>query len=296
MSVLLILRGIQGSGKSTYANRWVRENPHNRVRVNRDDLRYSIYESYVLTPAQEMVITKAEQALVKAFLGAGKDVVVDAMNLRAKGVKEFLRIAEVYDATVLHKDFPIDLSRAIQNASMRSRVVPEEIVRKTYSRYLQNGKFPEFPTLEYDGIYIPDESLPKAVLVDVDGTVMLKHPGRGYFDWDKVIDDIPNQPVIDVVKAVAAGGVKIVIMSGRDAVCYEDTLTSLEVAGLPVHELHMRAKGDMRKDNIIKRELFDAHIRNRFNVVGVFDDRQQVVDMYRNELKIPVFQVAHGDF
>lgn len=296
MSVLLIVRGIQGSGKSTYATKWVAENPEGRARVNRDDLRKTIFGSYVLTPHQENVITKVEHATVKALLSTGKDVVVDAMNLRAKNVKEFLKIAEVYGATVLHKDFPVDLDVAIKRNSERERKVPEDVIRNVYRRYFQNGKFPEFPVLDYDGIYEPDETLPKAILVDVDGTVMHKHPGRGYFDWDKVIDDIPNVPVIDVVKAVADSGVLVVIMSGRDAICYEDTLTSLEIAGVPVHELHMRAEGDMRKDNIIKRELFDTHIRHRFNVVGVFDDRQQVVDMYRDELKIPVYQVAFGDF
>lgn len=296
MAVLLILRGIQGSGKSTFAVKWVSENPEGRARVNRDDLRKTVFGSYTLTPHQETVITKVEHATVKALLGAGKDVVVDAMNLRAKNVKEFLRIAEVYGATVIHKDFPVDVDVAVARNADRDRKVPEDVIHNVYRRYFQNGKFPAFPELEYDGIYVPDETLPKAILVDVDGTVMFKHPGRGYFDWDKVIDDIPNVPVIDVVKAVADTGVLVVIMSGREAVCYEDTLTSLLIAGVPVHELHMRAEGDGRKDNIVKRELFDSHIRDRFNVVGVFDDRQQVVDMYRNELKIPVYQVAFGDF
>ena len=36
-------------------------------------------------------------------------------------------------------------------------------------------------------------------------------------------------------------------------------------------------------------------IRDRWRVVGVFDDRQQVVRMWR-ALGLTVFQVAEGDF
>lgn len=53
--------------------------------------------------------------------------------------------------------------------------------------------------------------------------------------------------------------------------------------------------GDMRKDSIVKRELFDAHIRDVYDVHYVLDDRQQVVDMWRG-LGLAVFQVAPGDF
>ena len=57
----------------------------------------------------------------------------------------------------------------------------------------------------------------------------------------------------------------------------------------------MRPEGDSRKDSIIKREIFDAEVRDRWRITGVFDDRQQVVRMWR-QLGLTVFQVAEGDF
>ena len=39
MSKLILCQGIQGSGKSTYAKKWVAEDPEHRVRLNYDDLR-----------------------------------------------------------------------------------------------------------------------------------------------------------------------------------------------------------------------------------------------------------------
>lgn len=59
--------------------------------------------------------------------------------------------------------------------------------------------------------------------------------------------------------------------------------------------LFMRADGDGRKDAVVKRELFDKHVRHEYNVVAVLDDRQQVVDMWRS-LGLTCLQVAPGDF
>jgi len=52
---------------------------------------------------------------------------------------------------------------------------------------------------------------------------------------------------------------------------------------------------DFRPDNLIKAELFNEHIKGKYNVRHVYDDRQQVVDMWRS-LGIKVYQVEKGDF
>jgi hypothetical protein len=66
----------------------------------------------------------------------------------------------------------------------------------------------------------------------------------------------------------------------------------------------MRAEGDHREDNIVKSELLDKLLKyegfpNEFppsvKISGVFEDRQQVVDMYRAR-GLRVFQVAKGNF
>jgi hypothetical protein len=57
----------------------------------------------------------------------------------------------------------------------------------------------------------------------------------------------------------------------------------------------MRPAGDMRKDAIVKRELFDRHVRDRYDVTCILDDRSQVVDMWRS-LGLTCLQVAPGEF
>jgi hypothetical protein len=58
----------------------------------------------------------------------------------------------------------------------------------------------------------------------------------------------------------------------------------------------MRITSDNRKDSIIKKEIFAEHIQDKYYIEFVLDDRNQVVDMWRNELKLPCFQVYYGDF
>jgi hypothetical protein len=87
----------------------------------------------------------------------------------------------------------------------------------------------------------------------------------------------------------------VVFCSGREDTARAETALwiaeNVEVPG----ELWMRAAGDRRRDSIVKRELFDVHIRNRYAVRYVLDDRQQVVDMWRS-LGLTCMQVARGDF
>ena len=57
----------------------------------------------------------------------------------------------------------------------------------------------------------------------------------------------------------------------------------------------MRLADDNRKDSIIKEEIYNKVIKPRYNIKLVLDDRNQVVDMWR-DIGLPCFQVAPGDF
>lgn len=134
-----------------------------------------------------------------------------------------------------------------------------------------------------------------AILVDVDGTVALKGD-RGRFDEARVLVDLPNPPVITAVRAMHAAGYRVVFMSGRSEGCREDTEKWLtEHVSVPFDALYMRSDGDYRKDAIVKKELFDRHVCDKYQILAVFDDRNQVVDMWRS-IGLTVFQVAEGNF
>lgn len=136
---------------------------------------------------------------------------------------------------------------------------------------------------------------PQAVMVDIDGTVALRGD-RSPFDESRVGEDLPNVAVIRVVRLMQTAGYRVLFCSGRTDACRDATVAWLDRhVGVPYEALHMRTVGDFRKDSVVKLEIFDRHIRHSYQVVAVFDDRDQVVKAWRG-IGLPVFQVAEGDF
>ena len=93
VTTITLTRGLPGSGKSTFARQFVAESPDTRVRVNRDDIRHMLFGKY--WGVDENTVTRAEEALVKSALTAGKDVIVDATHLRAQFVKRWHKVGPV---------------------------------------------------------------------------------------------------------------------------------------------------------------------------------------------------------
>jgi hypothetical protein len=62
-----------------------------------------------------------------------------------------------------------------------------------------------------------------------------------------------------------------------------------------MRKYYYKPENDYRKDNIIKKEIFDNYLKDVYNILFVYDDRNQVVNMWR-ELGIKTFQVEPGNF
>jgi hypothetical protein len=105
-----------------------------------------------------------------------------------------------------------------------------------------------------------------------------------------------NEPVANILKNYKNIGHTIILLSGREDRYKEPTLRFLEKYNIEYDHLFMRKSKDSRKDSVIKTELFDTEIRNKYFIEFVLDDRNQVVDMWRNDLKLPCFQVYYGNF
>lgn len=150
-------------------------------------------------------------------------------------------------------------------------------------------------------------------IFDLDGTLALIDHRRHYLDdlddsdrWKKFYEacdgDEPNWPVIGVMQSLYESGADIWIFSGRCSSVREKTTTWLEIniylnrliiLGRP---LTMRNEGDYTPDHILKKFwLGRMSIEDRNRLVAVFDDRDKVVKMWRDN-GITCFQVAEGDF
>jgi len=133
------------------------------------------------------------------------------------------------------------------------------------------------------------------IIVDIDGTVA-HSLDREWHEFDKVMSDTPDHIVIGIVSnLVMFENFEIIFVTGRSEDCRAVTEEWLEAHCPPYRKLLMRASKDYRADSIVKRELYEAHIKDHFHVYCVFDDRNQVVEMWREE-GLKCFQVAVGDF
>jgi hypothetical protein len=87
---------------------------------------------------------------------------------------------------------------------------------------------------------------------------------------------------------------KIIICSGRDSCCKQETIDWLDLYNIEYDELYMRAENDNRADYIIKEEFWKI-IQDRHNILCLFDDRDSVVHHAR-KCGFDVYQVNYGDF
>ena len=137
----------------------------------------------------------------------------------------------------------------------------------------------------------------QAIIVDVDGTLADMRGVRGPFEWDKVSQDKPHQDIIDLVKDLYnLEKYKVIITTGRDGICEKDTRQWLLDHGVFFDEFYIRKAGDFRKDSVIKSEIYIDHIRPKYDIKYVIDDRDQVVNMWRDIFGLRVLQVAPGNF
>lgn len=132
----------------------------------------------------------------------------------------------------------------------------------------------------------------KTAIVDLDGTLCvidhrLRHVTGSNRNWDAFFHGIPddelNEPIAAVVDALRHAGYEIVLCSGRPEKCRDVTVAWLEKYGIYYSSLYMRPDGDTRPDHIVKKQLLDGIREDGFEPFVVIDDRQSVVDMWREE-------------
>ncbi|MHC6175433.1 phosphatase domain-containing protein [Glutamicibacter sp. X7] len=306
MAKLTITRGLPGSGKTTYAKAWVADDPEQRVRINRDALRMMLHFRQGKVPhLTEQAITKAAQDLARTYLRAGLDVIVDDTNLRQRHAREWATLAKISGADFAVEDFTgVPLETCLWQNKNRDMAlhVPEDVIRDMHQKFIAGGPL-EFPSADAPAVeqwepWEPTKGLEDVYLVDIDGTIALCGD-RDIYDGSKVHLDTVNEDVAYVVKFLALAGNRIVFMTGRSREFETETVQWLAdnefIGRFMKTELHMRPAGDKRKDSVVKHELFNEHIRGKYNVAGVFDDRNQVVEMWR-AIGLTVFQVADGNF
>lgn len=286
VSRVRILVGCPGSGKTSLAeilecSDW--------VVAERDRIREELYGPG--RKGNEDAVTAKQRELIGRCISEGRNVVISDTNINPKtldSLKAFVKKCGANaEVTVLGKSLlHSDVVEANDSDHRRARghVVPMDAINSFYSRFRE----------QYPLKVTKVEGKTKAFIFDIDGT-LAKYTDRSPYDWNRVDEDQPINDVITMLHDLNDAGYEIIIMTGRDSACREKTKQWLRDHNIPVGKLLMRKAGSNLKDSAVKHDLFHEFVDGSFNVVGVFDDRQQVVDMWRS-MGLRCYQVAPGLF
>lgn len=286
---IILTRGLPASGKTSWSKEFVKNSNGKAKRVNKDDLREMV-DCSIWSRANEQMILAARDALVDTFLAANVEtIIVDDTNFEEKHFERIKNIADGWNPApiVEYKDFlDVSLDECLHRDSLRPKPVGEKVIKGMHQRYI-------LPTIQDAP---PVNKKGNTIIVDIDGT-LAHRCDRQWFDYSKVDQDELDVTVDGIVRAYAKMGYIILIVSGREATdeCYHKTNTWLKKHNIPYYDLMMRKEGDFRRDSIVKKEIYDTLIKDKFDVEFVLDDRSSVVTMWR-EIGLKCLQVAEGNF
>lgn len=308
---VIITKGLPASGKTTFAKEWVANDPENRVRVEKDEIRKDSHlfksGSYSHKRGDESIVIAERDRQIRQALSSGKSVVSSDTNLVQKHITKITNIAKEHGAEVEVKSFlDVPLSTVIERDSKREDSVGEQVIRRMFHEQVKS--MPTF--LKYD------INLPWVVVTDLDGTLTMGPKNRSPYEWKKVGNDDLNLGLSLVLSGIRdlekhydsaeidrilskdpkGGKSKLFIFSGRDEICRPETEAWLEQYCIDYDELYMRQEGDHRGDDIVKAEMIDKYIKGKYNVLIWFDDRVRVSNMLRDVYGINVAQFGDPNY
>ncbi|NUN64735.1 AAA family ATPase [Pseudanabaena biceps] len=273
--------GLPASGKSTWAKNKIDKSPNSIKRVNKDDLRLMLDNSY-FSKGNERFLLDIQDVIIKAALEDGKHVIVDNTHLSPKHEARIRQLIKGLAVLEIVDFRHVPLETCIERDLKRLNSVGEKVIRDMYNQFVAPPRSPK-------PIYNPE--LPDVIICDLDGTLALIGD-RSPYDAAKCEIDQVNEPVRSILET---SGKKVIFLSGRDDQFKPQTLAWLSKHNISFEELHMRKSGDVRKDSIVKKEMYEQFILDKWNVSFVLDDRDQVVRVWR-DLGLTCLQVDYGDF
>lgn len=146
---LYLYRGIPASGKTTFAKQQLKKDNEvslTTVRVNRDDIRKTLFNIPNYGNIEENLVTQIEDTTIITALCKKLNVIIDATHIDtirlASKVTELITRAcfetpELY-IIIIERFFPITLEEAIKRDKEREVSVGEEVVTKFYNRLFAN--------------------------------------------------------------------------------------------------------------------------------------------------------------
>jgi predicted kinase len=285
MPKIIMTVGLPASGKSTWAKEQVAKSHGKIKRVNKDDLR-ALLDAGTWSRDREKFVLKIRDAVIRESMAQGLDIIVDDTNLAPKHINHIKQMVEQHNSigTIPFFEYTVEVNDSflevpyktcVKRDLARPNSVGEKVIRQMYIQFVLKVEKLE-----------QNKDLPHAIICDLDGTLALfgnKNPYDRDFENDVVNKQVRD--VLDMFVHESFSSPHIIFLSGRSDKYKEITEKWISSkAGLPfiAWELHMRKEGDSRSDVIVKKELFDEFVRDKYYVDFVIDDRLQILDLWHS--------------
>lgn len=287
--------GLPGCGKTTLAKQ-MQEKDSSLVRVNKDDLRAMMHNSKHSGKREKQILV-IRDAIIRDSLSRGHSVIVDDTGF-GRHEKDLRVLAGVHGAEFELVDLTdVPLETCIERDLKRPNSVGSKVIMRMYNQFMAKKE----DERKLDPMVFNDD-LPYCVIFDIDGT--LAHiTDRSPYDGKSCGSDEVNVSIKLLNHMVGFYNKnymsqhlwETIIFSGRNGESEPETRKWLKDKNIDFQALHMRKPEDDRKDSVVKEEMFNEFIKDKYNVVFIVDDRKQVVDMWRS-LGLTCLQVAPGEF
>lgn len=301
---LIICRGIQGSGKSTWAKQWCHESPEHRVRFNNDDIRNMLGDYWV--PSREKLVTEAKANMITFALIKGYDVVVDNMNLNPKEDAWIRTLCENIEkdtgihVNIEYKDFWTPVEECILRDAARPNPIGEKIIKETWRRYRNFIIHEDIMAMKAKASQ-QNPDLPVAIICDMDATLCLNTSGRPFYGEGAAEGMEKDEPINEIVGLVRAycnfHNAELIILTGREDTPESRAATEkwLDAHLLCPDMVLMRPKGDYSAGPDCKKKLYEKYVKDKYYVPIVLEDSTKCVRMWR-DLGITCLQPNDGKF
>jgi ribonucleotide monophosphatase NagD (HAD superfamily) len=138
-----------------------------------------------------------------------------------------------------------------------------------------------------------DKNKESCYIFDLDGTLAINVSGLDWYHPERSMrDDKAQQSVLTILKTLRDQGFHIIILTARDLKYKKVTLEWLADHDIRYNALYMRRNSDRTEDSEYKKKVYIQKIKPKYNVFGVFEDRTEVVEMWRR-IGLTCFQMEY---
>ena len=292
MLKIILTRGIQGSGKSTFAKQWCHEDPEHRVRFNNDDIRNMLGDYWVTS--REKIVTAIKKDFLVNAMHNGYNIIIDNMNLNPKEIKFYSDIISSYNNCddfkykyeLEFKDFWTPVEVCIERDSRREHPIGESVIKATWKRYRNFIICEDIKSMLKKSPKHVDGGRP-VILVDMDATLCLNTSGRPFYGdgtAEGMLDDVAIEGTCMLVRRMYEK-CKVFIVTGREGTPEIIAATKKWLAkhDIIVDDLFFRPVKDYSPGADCKKQIYEDNIKGKYNVEFVIDDSTKCVKMWREQ-------------